>query len=380
MKKQSVQKLKLFLTGLCSRYEDQKEYFIKLEYTLKSGLKEFQGSYETDDEESSWIFNKDKMQMSFDEAMDKIADQAADYDSLDLKYIQRGTTTIIEADDKRVLTKNEDNKLTAKLEKNTSAREYYIKASEASELLKEIGIMSQSGKIKNDMIRKYNQIDHFIEVVEPIISALDYSGSITIMDCACGKSYLSFVLNYYIKEVMKKNCTFIGIDYNENVIKSSQERAKRLGYNNMRFESRDLRTYTPDENIDMVISLHACDIATDYAIALGLRAKAKSLIMVPCCHKELKDQMENDMMAPLIKHKIFKARFNDFLTDSVRALFIESHGYEVMPLEYVSPIDTPKNLMIRAVKKSEYNQSAADEYNNIKKMFNIKPSMEKYTW
>ncbi len=380
MKKQSIQKLKLFLTGLCSRYAEQKEYFIKVEYIFKSGLKDFSGSFETENDEDIFIFNNDRLQIDFTEAVDNIIDQAALYDSLNLKYIQRGTTTIIEADDKRVITKSEENKLNEKLQKNSSAREYFIKASQAGDLLKEIGIMSENGKIKNDMIRKYNQIDHFIEVVEPIISQLDHSKSITIMDCACGKSYLSFVLNYYIKEVMKKNCNFIGIDYNDGVIASSQERAKRLGYNNMKFESRDLRVYTPDEKIDMVISLHACDVATDYAIALGLRAKANSLIVVPCCHKELKDQINNDEIAPLIKHKIFKARFSDFLTDSVRALFIESHGYEVMPLEYVSPVDTPKNLMIRAVKKSDHNELAANEYKNIKKMFNIDPSVEKYTW
>ncbi len=128
----------------------------------------------------------------------------------------------------------------------------------------------------------------------------------------------------------------------------------------------------------MVISLHACDIATDYAIALALRSKANSLVIVPCCHKELKDQIKSSPIDSLIKHGIFKTRFNDLLTDSLRSLFIESYGYEVTPIEYVSPLDTPKNLMIRAIKKLDYNEKAASEYNKMKELFDVYPTMEKY--
>ena len=261
-----------------------------------------------------------------------------------------------------------------------SRRDYLIKASKAPELLKEIGIMTKDGKVKNDMIRKYNQIDHFIEVVEPILRNMDPNEPLTIMDCACGKSYLTFVLNYYIREVMKRSCYFIGIDYSEGVIKSSIERAERLGYRNMEFIQEDLRTYVPSRKIDMVVSLHACDIATDYAISAAIRAESGSMVIVPCCHKEMIDQIDAEDLAPLYKHNIFRARLNDLLTDSLRSLFIESYGYEVSALEYISPLDTPKNLMIRAVKTSPENAEARKQYQDMKKFFNVSPTMENYVY
>lgn len=376
MKKQSLDKLNLFFIGIKGRYNDQKEFFIKTEFTLKSGRKTFEGEYLSVTNE--FIFKGDKVKIDFDDMLTKISCESQLYDSLIFKYIERGTIVIIEADDKKVLTRNEKLKEEIARENSNNARDYYIKASKASDLLKEIDIMTEDGKIKNDMIRKYNQIDHFVEVIDPILKTFEENESITILDSACGKSYLTFVLNFYIKEVLRKKCHFIGVDYKANVIESSVQRANRLGYKNMDFIQEDLRTYTPNQNIDMVISLHACDIATDYAIALALRSKAKSLVIVPCCHKELKDQIKSSPIDSLIKHGIFKSRFNDLLTDSLRSLFIESYGYEVMPIEYVSPLDTPKNLMIRAIKKLDFNEKARLEYKKMKELFDVDPTMEKY--
>ena len=305
--------------------------------------------------------------------------EAVKYESLEAVYCERGTNVIITADARNVNIRYEEPKPEAEV-KVESRRDYLIKASKAPELLKEIGIMTKDGKVKNDMIRKYNQIDHFIEVVEPILRNMDPNEPLTIMDCACGKSYLTFVLNYYIREVMKRSCYFIGIDYSEGVIKSSIERAERLGYRNMEFIQEDLRTYVPSRKIDMVVSLHACDIATDYAISAAIRAESGSMVIVPCCHKEMIDQIDAPELAPLYKHNIFRARLNDLLTDSMRSLFIESYGYEVSALEYISPLDTPKNLMIRAVKTSSENIEAKKEYQDMKKFFNVSPTMENYVY
>lgn len=376
MKKQALDKLNIFFMGIKGRYNDQKEFFIKTEFTLKSGRKYFDGEYSLSTNE--FIFNGDKVKIDFDNMLAKLLNESQFYDSLLFKYIQRGTVVIIEADDNKVVTRNEELKEEIKKDNSNTVRDYYIKASKAEVLLKEIGIMTEDGKIKNDMIRKYNQIDHFVEVIDPILKKFQDKESITILDSACGKSYLTFVLNFYIKEVLRKKCNFIGVDYKTNVIESSIQRANRLGYKNMEFIQEDLRTYIPKQNIDMVISLHACDIATDYAIALALRSKANSLVIVPCCHKELKDQIKSSPIDSLIKHGIFKTRFNDLLTDSLRSLFIESYGYEVTPIEYVSPLDTPKNLMIRAIKKLDYNEKAASEYNKMKELFDVHPTMEKY--
>lgn len=375
MEKKTIAKLRLFFSGLESRHQEQQDFFKDMNIAFKSGTKTFTASYK----DGQLYMNKEIVDADFSDALEAVLSEAVKYESLEAVYCERGTNVIITADARNVNIRYEEPKPEAEV-KVESRRDYLIKASKAPELLKEIGIMTKDGKVKNDMIRKYNQIDHFIEVVEPILRNMDPNEPLTIMDCACGKSYLTFVLNYYIREVMKRSCYFIGIDYSEGVIKSSIERAERLGYRNMEFIQEDLRTYVPSRKIDMVVSLHACDIATDYAISAAIRAESGSMVIVPCCHKEMIDQIDAEDLAPLYKHNIFRARLNDLLTDSLRSLFIESYGYEVSALEYISPLDTPKNLMIRAVKTSSENIEAKKEYQDMKKFFNVSPTMENYVY
>ena len=375
MEKKTIAKLRLFFSGLESRHQEQQDFFKDMNIAFKSGTKTFTASYK----DGQLYMNKEIVDADFSDALEAVLSEAVKYESLEAVYCERGTNVIITADARNVNIRYEEPKPEAEV-KVESWRDYLIKASKAPELLKEIGIMTKDGKVKNDMIRKYNQIDHFIEVVEPILRNMDPNEPLTIMDCACGKSYLTFVLNYYIREVMKRSCYFIGIDYSEGVIKSSIERAERLGYRNMEFIQEDLRTYVPSRKIDMVVSLHACDIATDYAISAAIRAESGSMVIVPCCHKEMIDQIDAEDLAPLYKHNIFRARLNDLLTDSLRSLFIESYGYEVSALEYISPLDTPKNLMIRAVKTSPENIEARKQYQDMKEFFNVSPTMENYVY
>lgn len=375
MEKKTIAKLRLFFSGLESRHQEQQDFFKDMNIAFKSGTKTFTASYK----DGQLYMNKEIVDADFSDALEAVLSEAVKYESLEAVYCERGTNVIITADARNVNIRYEEPKPEAEV-KVESRRDYLIKASKAPELLKEIGIMTKDGKVKNDMIRKYNQIDHFIEVVEPILRNMDPNEPLTIMDCACGKSYLTFVLNYYIREVMKRSCYFIGIDYSEGVIKSSIERAERLGYRNMEFIQEDLRTYVPSRKIDMVVSLHACDIATDYAISAAIRAESGSMVIVPCCHKEMIDQIDAEELAPLYKHNIFRARLNDLLTDSLRSLFIESYGYEVSALEYISPLDTPKNLMIRAVKTSPENIEARKQYQDMKEFFNVSPTMENYVY
>ena len=249
-----------------------------------------------------------------------------------------------------------------------SGRQYLIRADQAAPLLREIGILTAEGKIRNDMIRKYNQIDHYVELVAPMFEQTERDEEIVLLDCACGKSYLSFVMNYYLHEVLHRRCRVIGVDINEHVIDESRAMAKRLGYHNMVFQCADLRTYQPPKNVTAVISLHACDIATDLALATAIRAKARFIACVPCCHKELLDQYTLPGLEPLTKFGVFKARFNDVLTDSMRALKLEAEGYKVSVVEYISPLDTPKNLLIRAVRTGRDNPRARQEYEAVRRV------------
>ena len=370
MKSNSILKLSFYLTMLKSRYGEG-EYFIGMEISFKSGTKSFPATVKNED--GSLIMKFSGSTMPFE--WEKISEIAKDYDAMTLIYKERGTDAIINADDRNVTLRYDDIK---PIEKNTTAtvgdRQYLIAPPKANALLKEIGIMGQNGKIKNDMVRKYNQIDHFVELIADYLKKLD--GKIEVLDCACGKSYLSFALNYYLRDVLKKDCHVTGVDYSEVVIEASKKSAKNLGYTNMTFVKADLTTYNPERKVDVVISLHACDIATDMAIGAAINAGAKAIFAVPCCHKELLGQYSYEPFAPLLKYGIFKARQADLLTDSIRCLLLEASGYSVSAQEYISPVETPKNLLIKAFKDGKNSKKATEEYYKLKAMLGITPKLE----
>ncbi|HBG5346092.1 TPA: SAM-dependent methyltransferase [Clostridioides difficile] len=382
MNKQSIGKLNMFFMGITQRNLDNRDFFIELEVIFKSGRKEFKGIAIEEDNKYKFNFKGKSDLYTFNELLKNISKEAENYDGLVFKYVERGTIVIIEGDNKKVNVKYLDNKeeipkideFTASQIKN---RDYYVKVGQANALLKEIGVLTKDGKIKNDKIRKYNQVDHFVELIDNILKEIQDKDCITILDCACGKSYLSFVLNFYIKEVLKKNCYFIGIDYSDIVIEASRNMAKNLGYKNMSFIKEDLTNYTPNRDVDLVISLHACDTATDMAIGLGIRAKSEAIVVVPCCHKELLGQYRYEAMEPILKHGVFKARFADLITDGLRTLLLEGNGYDTSVVEYISPLDTPKNLMIRAIKTKTNNDKALREYKELKSQFGVEPTLEK---
>ncbi len=380
MKKTTTDKMKIMLLAITGRYSEKKDYFVKMTVAFKSGTKLFKGEVLPDDVGFIVTINGVKTKTDLAGVADCIATESAKYESLTFTYVERGTNLILEADDRGVRTKQTDNTFTE--DTNTKApggREYIIKPGRADALLKEIGIMSKEGKIKNDKIRKYNQIDHYIEVLKPVIDALPKNRRVCILDCACGKSYLSFVLNYYMRDMLKLDCSFIGVDYSETVISASKRMAENLGYRNMRFVCADVREYQPEEQVDLLISLHACDTATDMAIGLGIRTGVKAMVVVPCCHKEMLSQYHYEAFAPLLKHPIFKARLADVLTDAMRALYLEASGYEVTAMEYISPLETPKNLMIKAIKTGEENYKAASEYHKIRNALGVRLSVEDYS-
>ena len=382
MNKQSIGKLNMFFMGITQRNLDNRDFFIELEVIFKSGKKEFKGIAIEEDNKYKFNFKGKSDLYTFNELLKNISKEAENYDGLVFKYVERGTIVVIEGDNKKVNVKYLDNKEEVpKIDEFTASqiknRDYYVKVGQANALLKEIGVLTKDGKIKNDKIRKYNQIDHFVELIDSILKEIKDKDCITILDCACGKSYLSFVLNFYIKEVLKKNCYFIGIDYSDVVIEASKNMAKNLGYKNMSFIKEDLTNYTPNRDVDLVISLHACDTSTDMAIGLGIRAKSEAIVVVPCCHKELLGQYRYEAMEPILKHGVFKARFADLITDGLRTLLLEGNGYDTSVVEYISPLDTPKNLMIRAIKTKTNNDKALKEYKELKSQFGVEPTLEK---
>lgn len=380
MNKGICDKIKLVLWGLTGRIEENIDYIKNIKFVFTTGLKKIEGEYFVD--KASIIFNGREDKLIISDIPDFLSKEALNYDSLEFTLEERGSSLVVSADKAGVKTKKFDGIGKDKEVAKTSQvlkRNYLVKVGEADDLLREIGILTKDGKVKNDMVRKYNQIDHFVELIDSMIDEVSKgTETITILDCGCGKSYLTFVLNYYIKEKKKKNCYFIGIDRSEQVIESSKKIAKNLGYKNMEFIADDINFYEPSRNVDIVLSLHACDTATDMALGLGIRLNSKAIMCVPCCHKEVLSQYDYSELDSILKHGVFKARFADMLTDGIRSLLLESQGYKVSVVEYISPLETPKNLLIRAVKTSDKNEKAYEEYMRLRNILHINPSLETY--
>ncbi|SHE76583.1 class I SAM-dependent methyltransferase [Clostridium fallax] len=389
MNKQNINKIKLFLMGLENRFKENSSIFKNIYVTYSAGLKEFKGTGIFYDGKIKYNFNGKTELLDINSLFNNITKECDNYDSIIILYKERGTDILITGDNKNVKMTNTETNDNLSFNENeddhnireTSTllnRDYYIKVGKADSLLKEICIMSKDGKIKNDKIRKYNQIDHYVELLEGVLDSLPKNEEITLLDCGCGKSYLSFVLNYYLTEVKRRKCHFIGLDISEGVIESSKKMASNLGYRNMEFHAIDIKNYKPSRKINVALSLHACDTATDMAIALGIKLKSDCIIAVPCCHRELLNQYSYEPFKSILKHGILKARIADALTDGMRSMMLEAKGYNVSVVEYISPLETPKNLMIRALRTGKENDKVMDEYINLMASLNIYPALYKF--
>ena len=375
-------KIEFFLGGLEEKYNAAKDYFIRIDLRLISGRKEYKGKITRSGDNLILSFAGTKIFDNFKNLSSSLVETAIQYDKVEIEYIERGITTVIIADDKNVRLEKKENKEIVPVEPRLKDKEYNISLYKAKDLLFTLGYTTEDGKLKNDKIRKYNQTDRFIELIKPLFSN---EKNLTIVDCACGKSYLSFVLNYWLWQEKRIKAKFIGLDISEKVIEESKKTAEKLGYSNMEFFQKDLSLLENSElekniNPDIVISLHACDTATDMALGYAIRKKAKSVICVPCCHKEMLESLKNpDIDALTQNHGIMRERFNSIMTDCIRMLKLESKGYDVSCVEYCSPLDTPKNLLIKAIKVRERNPEKEKAYYDTLKNFHVSPSIEIYS-
>lgn len=251
----------------------------------------------------------------------------------------------------------------------TDKTKHPIDLKEAGELLEAIGITTDEGVIKANMRRKFVQVDNFIKQIQPLLSKSARQGKILILDCGSGKSYLSFVMNYFIREKLRRNCRFFCIDIDEELISKGVQIRDTLGYDNMEFFVSRIRDFEPREKVDIVCSLHACDTATDEAIAKAIQLSAPFLLAVPCCQHEVINQLSDHPLKAITRHGTYKARLADLLTDAMRTLILEAAGYKVSVSEYVSPIYTPKNIMIQAEKVQNRNKMAMEQYAELKATF-----------
>jgi SAM-dependent methyltransferase len=257
-------------------------------------------------------------------------------------------------------------------------KNYLLPEGTPIDFLVRLGVMSRNGSIVAAKRDKFKQINRFLEMVDDAAGSLPQSGSLRVIDFGCGKAYLSFALYYYLTAVKQKEVQLIGLDLKQDAIEFCSQVAQDLGYTGLSFAVGDIEGYTETEPVDMVITLHACDTATDDALAKAVEWGARVILSVPCCQHELFGQLTSDAMRPLLRHGILKERLTALVTDAARASLLESAGYSVQILEFVALEHTAKNLLIRAVKRpgqSRLNPPSAD-YKAFRDAWHIQPSLE----
>ena len=236
---------------------------------------------------------------------------------------------------------------------HNKAKKYILQEGTLVPFLVDLGVQTKEGKIVRSNYDKFRQINRYLEFIADIMPILPKDRCINIIDFGCGKSYLTFALYYYMKILCGRDIQVIGLDLKEKVIEDCNALAARYGYENLKFVTGDVSTYTGEGNVDMVVTLHACDTATDYAIEKAVKWGARVIFTVPCCQHEVNKQIENEQLQPLLKYGLIKERMSALITDAIRANMLEELGYQVQVMEFIDMEHTPKNILIRAVKEKE---------------------------
>jgi SAM-dependent methyltransferase len=258
-----------------------------------------------------------------------------------------------------------------------------LTAENAEPFLKAVGIMTQDGKIRADMQRKFKQINEFLRLVDETDSFVHFNGQpLHVVDFGCGNAYLTFAVYYYLHDILNLDAHVVGVDIKADLIERHQEKAKTLGWNQLTFQVQRIEDFQPETNPDVVLALHACDTATDDALAQGIRWGSRLIVCAPCCQHELQQQMSQVPMPtallPIFQHGILSERVGDILTDTFRATILRIMGYRTDVTQFVPIEHTAKNLMIRAVKTSPPgNVRWVDEYRNLKEFWHVTPYLER---
>lgn len=265
------------------------------------------------------------------------------------------------------------------IEDHNKKKQYIINENEPCDFLIHLGVMTKTGQVFAKKYDKFKQINKFLEIVDDSLKCKELVDDFMIIDFGCGKAYLTFALYYYFYYIRKIRVKIIGLDLKDEVIEFCNETAKKLEYDNLEFIYGDIQDFEYKSNVDMIVTLHACDTATDAALVKAIKWNTDIILSVPCCQHEFYDKINNPNLEPMLKHGLIKERVSSLVTDSLRSLFLETKGYKVQLMEFIAMEHTPKNILIRALKTNNDKLKAEKEYEEFKKFWNLEDLfIEKY--
>ena len=275
--------------------------------------------------------------------------------------------------------KHHEQKEKVQIQAHNRVKQYILKEGVPVPFLIDLGVMNEQGKIIHARYDKFRQINRFLEFIEDILPHLPQNREITILDFGCGKSYLTFAMYYYLKELKGYDIRIIGLDLKKDVIKNCSRLAVKYGYDKLNFYEGSIEEFEGVTQVDMVVTPHACDTATDYAMYKALRWGASVILSVPCCQHELNKQIAASEFEPITDYGILKERFCALATDGIRAKILEEQGYDTQILEFIDMEHTPKNLLIRAIHRKKQSdkkkEKAAQQVDAFCKQFGFTPTL-----
>lgn len=263
------------------------------------------------------------------------------------------------------------------IQANNRQKNYILPENTFIPFLYELGIVNEEGRMHNSKYSKFKQVNRYLEFIDDIIDNFNQNEIINIVDFGCGKSYLTFATHYYFKEIKKLNVNIIGLDLKKDVINDCNNIVKKYNLEGLKFLTGDIKDYISNDKVDMVISLHACDIATDYALYQAIQWQSRVILAVPCCQHELNKQIRASTLNAVSDYGLIQERMASLLTDLSRAELLKSQGYKTQILEFIDLEHTPKNILIRAVLTNNKDKSSLVKLNELKKEFNYTLTLEK---
>ena len=292
-----------------------------------------------------------------DAAVQELSGCAGEFRQMQIETADAEYTVLISKKGKATIKRKQrrEKAQAADLSHNRQKR-YILEEGKFVPFLRDLGVMTEEGKIVRSRTDKFRQINRFLEFIEDILPQLDRDRELTILDFGCGKSYLTFAMYYYLHELKGYDIRIVGLDLKEDVIWHCGRLAEQYGYDKLTFLTGDIADYDGVDQVDMVVTLHACDTATDYALAKAVGWNAKVILSVPCCQHELNAQFSggsgDGLLAPVMDYGLLRERFAALVTDGLRAKYLERAGYETQVLEFIDMEHTPKNILLRAVKRN----------------------------